>query len=125
MSSAYEELQEYLDEGEVVEAVVFGSWGWGGYDEPNCNYDEDDAEFPAGNNPAVPYGKRGVLLTLEEAEPFMKSWTFYGGYGSPDCYATYIWTDRHVIWVTQYDGSTSLSCAPRHPLAIVPGMPGG
>lgn len=120
--SAITELKEFLDEGETVEAIVFGAWGWGsgpgkdgvwekGYGEPE--------DVP------VPFDKRGVLLTLEEAAPMMESWNFDGGFGAPNCYAVHIWTNKRVIWVTQYDGSTSLSSAPRNPVADLPGMPGG
>lgn len=56
--NAYQELTESLQEGEKVEALVFGDWGWGGYKE---------SEDP------LPKEKRGVILTLEEAEPFMQS----------------------------------------------------
>ena len=31
--SAMKDLLDFLDEGEEVEAVVFGDWGWGGYEE--------------------------------------------------------------------------------------------
>ena len=109
--NAYDELVEFLEQGEVVDAIVFGEWGWGGYSEPD----------PA----PVPAHKQGVLLTLEEARPMMKGWRFNGGFGAPGCYAVTVWTDRHVVWVTQYDGSTRLSRAPRFPVAHTPTMPGG
>jgi hypothetical protein len=108
--NAYDDLMEELEEGEVVEALVFGEYGWGGYGE--------DTEF-------IPKDKKNVLLTLEEAKPMMDGWTYYGGYGAPDCYATYVWTNKRVIWVTQYDGSTNLSSAPRSPVACEPAMYGG
>jgi len=108
--NAYKDLIDYLEDGEVVEALVFGEYGWSGYSE--------DTIF-------VPKDKQGVLLTLEEAEPMMHGWTYDGGYGAPQCYATYIWTNKRVIWVTQYDGSTGLDSMPRNPLACKPDMPGG
>jgi len=107
---AYEDLVEYLQEGEEVACLVFGTWGWNGRHEPDP--------------PHVPKDKRGVLLTLEEAWPYMKGWTFFCGYGAPLTYATYIWTNKRVIWVTQYDGSTNLDSAPIYPTAIMPDMPG-
>lgn len=109
--SAYTDIQEYLRDEEIVEAIVFGKYGWSGYDEPDI--------------PPVPVDKRGVILSISEAEPFMQDWSFYGGYGAPDCYAVYIWTNLRVIWVTQYDGSTELDSAPRNPQNIMPDMPGG
>ena len=107
--NAYEELIEFLDDDEDVEAIVFGEFGWGGYCDPKV----------------IPSDKQGVLLSLDEAKPLMQGWAFTGGYGAPESYATYVWTNKRVIWVTQYDGSTSLDHAPRFPTATVPSMPGG
>ena len=110
--NALEELKAFLGEGEKVRGIVFGSWG-AGYGEPAP--------------PPVPLEMRGKLLTLEAAAPMMKKWTFAGGgFGSPECYAMYAWTDRRVIWVTQNElGATWLDSAPRNPTAIMPIMPGG
>lgn len=108
---SYSELQEFLEPGETVEAVVFGDWDLGGYEEPDP--------------PPVPRDRRGVVLSLAEAMPMMDGWDFCGGYGTPECYATYIWTNKRVIWVTTYDGSTWLSSAPRHPKAVMPSLHGG
>lgn len=109
---AYIDLKAELRINEEVEGVVFGQYGWSGYGEDDCV------------NP-IPKDKIGVLLTLEEARPLMQGWSFNGGFGSPECYATYVWTNQRVIWVTQYDGSTNLDSAPRHPMDCVPEMPGG
>lgn len=54
-----------------------------------------------------------------------KGCTYNGGYGSPACYATYIWTNQRTLWVTTYDGSTYLSSAPRNPISTMPEMSGG
>jgi len=106
--SAYEELLKELQEGETVEAIVFGKYGGGGY----CEIED-----------GVPVNKKGVVLTLEEAEPYMQTWSFYGGFGAPECYATNIWTNKRILWVTQYDGSTNLDSAARNPTAYKPKMP--
>jgi len=121
-ASAWAELLGYLEPGETVEALVFGAWGWGSEPEPGCEWEPYDTEP---SPPPVPFNKRGVPLSLVEAGPMMLAWKFRGGYGSPTCYATWIWTDRRVIWVTQYDGSTRLSSMPRHPCNSMPYMPGG
>ncbi len=109
--SAQQDVEKILEPNEVVEAIVFGKYGWDGYSEPE--------------NPPVPENKQGVVLTWAEAVPFMQSWTFNGGYGAPQCYAVNIWTNKRVLWVTQYDGSTSLSDAARNPQPGLPDMPGG
>jgi hypothetical protein len=113
MKTAYTDLMDYLSdfaEEETVEGIVFGDYGWDGYKEDGL---------------AVPNEKKGILMTLEEAKPMMNSWRFYGGHGAPECYAVYIWTNKRVIWVTQYDGATTLDSAPRNPCNIIPEMPGG
>ena len=122
--NAWNDLQEILEPGEEVEAIVFGPWGWGcllGTEEEEnweLGFDEPDP-------PLVPFNKRGVVMTLEEAQQYMDGWSFYGGYGAPECYAVYIWTNQRIFWVTQYDGATGLNSAPRHPKNIMPNMPGG
>ncbi len=120
--NAFDELTTELHEGEIIEAIVFGAWGWGSDPEPNQpwepGYDEPEP-------PPVPFVKRGVLLTADAAKPYMVGWSFSGGYGAPHCYAVHVWTNQRVLWVTQYDGSTRLNSAPRHPVAIIPDMPGG
>jgi hypothetical protein len=122
MMSAYEELQEYIAENEKIEAIIFGPWGWGSSPADGKDWEKGYGEQ---DEPYVPYDIRGKVLTLDQAEQYMQGWSFYGGYGAPDCYATYIWTNQRVIWVTQYDGATSLDSAPRNPIAIMPDMPGG
>ena len=111
MATAWQNLKDFLGDGEAIEAISFGPWGWGGFCEPD--------------NPAVAEDKQGKPMSPEAAKPLMQSWSFYGGYGSPRCYATYIWTNMRIIWVTQYEGSTVLDSAPRNPIEVMPDMPGG
>lgn len=106
--NAYEELLVYLKPYEKVNYIVFGEWGWGGYEESDP--------------PSVPLDKRGVLLTLEEAKPYMQDWQFDGGFGAPFCHAVHVWTDERVIFVSEYDGSTHLNSVPRNPSAEQPRM---
>jgi hypothetical protein len=109
--NAYKDLKQELLEEEYVESVVFGDWGWSGYEEPDP--------------PFVPKDKKGVLLTLEEAKPYMNGWSLFSGFGSPQTYAINVWTNKRVLWITQYDGSTSLDSVSRFPVACMPDMPGG
>lgn len=111
MSDAYKELKKELDEDEVIEGISFGDWGWGGYHEPDP--------------PPVPKDKRGITLSEKEARPFMKGWKLYCGYGAPLAYAMYVWTNKRVMWITQYDGSTNIDSMPRHPSNCEVDMPGG
>lgn len=122
MTNAKQEIENLLEPGETVEAVVFGAWGWGFTpdegEEWRAGYGEPEPE-------PVPFDKRGVILSWEEAAPMMTNWSFYGGFGAPDCYAVRIWTTERIYWVTQYDGSTSLDWTNRNPTATIPDMPGG
>ena len=111
---AWDDLMGFLEPGETVQALVFGEYGWGGYREE---------DLPPGAN--VPKSQQGRVVTPSIARPWMKGWSFYGGYGAPTCHATYVWTNRRLIWVTQYDGSTTLDAAPRNPVDCIPDMPGG
>jgi len=109
--NAWEEIKDTLDKDEVLEHIVFGSWGGFGDGTPT---------------PEVPPSVMGRRLLPQEAKPFLLAFSFSCGYGSPECYATWIYTNKNVYWVTQYDGSTSLDFMPRNPAqGIIPYMPGG
>ena len=112
MKSAWQDVVEELQEGERIEAVIFGPWGWGGYREPDP--------------PKVPHDLFGKVLKPEEAKQYMEDWTFYTDYGAPECYAAYIYTNWRIFFVVQYDGATWLEWIPRNPTeGIIPEMPGG
>lgn len=115
--NAWNDVAEGLIEGETVEAVVFGPWGWGSGSNP-----EDWYGFPS-HLKVPPIGK---VLTIEQAMPFFNGWSFNGGFGAPSCFAVQIFTDRQIMTVTQYDGSTWLSGTPRNPVeGVIPSMEGG
>lgn len=118
---AYETLVNELRSSERVEGVVFG--GWGGSD----NITESpwvDSRYGA-TFTSIPLALRGKLLSLEEAKPHMQDWAFEGGFGSPDVWACYVWTNMRVFVISQYDGMTLLHGIPRHPTNCEPEVFGG
>lgn len=129
--NAADDIEALLEPDEVVEAVVFGAWGWGSvpnHASPEAwehAFGEPGAEER--EEPFVPFDKRGIVLSWEEAREYMKGWSFNGGYGPPDCYAACIWTNMRVMGPSQqYDGATSIDVImPRNPQSFIPGMPGG
>lgn len=93
-------LDEELKEGEKIEAICFGGIGWlrdhmEGLPEPE------------------------VLLTYEEAKPFLAR-KFDSGYGSAETPTMNVWTDKRILFVSEYDGSTSLNWFYRNPTAYNP-----
>lgn len=110
MNDAWSDLLEHLEPEEVIESICFGEFGWGGFMMPENS---------------IPESKIGVLLSPTEARDLMRGWSFNGGFGSPRCFAAYIWTDRNVFHVTEYDGATTLFGIPRNPVACLPEMSGG
>lgn len=114
--SAWSDVTEGLIEGEIVEAIVFGPWGWGSGNNPDDWYG-----FPS-HLKVPPIGK---VLTLEQAMPYFEGWSFNGDHGALDCFAVQIFTDRQIMTVTQYDGATWLAGVPRHPVeGVIPSMEG-
>jgi len=101
---------EGLSDGQLIEAVVIGEMGWGDYkSETVPNYV---------NQP------RGVVLTWEQALPWI-SYGFEEGVGAPGCNAVHAWTKEWIISVLRFDGLTEPFRIPRHPMMILPEMPGG
>lgn len=64
------------------------------------------------------------VLTWQEAEPLV-DYPFDSSYGLPRCHAVTAWTRDRIIFVSQYNGATSIEYAPRHPVNHMPSMPGG
>lgn len=101
---------EYEAKGEEIVGVVIGEMGWGDYGS--------DAVPEYETHP------RGKVLSWNEAAPLL-DYDFNNGHGAPGCEAIYAWTTNHVIYISQYDGSTAPSRIPRNPTDIMPEMPGG
>ena len=116
-TNAWQELQEELEEGEEIEAIVFGYWG--GYESREELYEEKIKDF------FIPLDKRKIILNPEEAKEHMQGWKFDGDFGSEKCYAAYIWTNLSIILVGCYEGSTWLEKVPRNPVECVPELCGG
>lgn len=106
-------------EGEPIEAVVIGAFGWGGWSE-----DPDDLAYGEESVPFIPWDRRGVVLPWEEARPLL-DYQYDNGYGAPGCHAITAWTPSKVLFVTQYDGATGVDVMPRNPVDHRPEMPGG
>ena len=104
---------------EQIESVVIGNFGGRDYaDEDDLAYGEDRTPLP------VPLDKRGVVLPWADARPLL-DFEYDTGFGLPDCYAVYAYTQTRIIFVSQYDGATAIESAPRNPTPCVPVMPGG
>ena len=96
--------------GEPVEAVVIGRAGW----------QFDDFPKPPNHHPS----KLNTVLKWKEAAPLL-DYEFHDGFGAPGCQAITVWTASKVIFVSQWDGATSIESVPRHPCDHEPTMPGG
>jgi hypothetical protein len=125
--NAYTDLMAYLEPEETVEAVVFGNWGGYEYNEPQStpvgNWGEYGYDEPQPQ--PIPNDKKGVILSLDEARPLMLGWRFKNNFGAcAACYAVRIWTNKRVVWVTQYDGATTLDSSLRNPAPCHPDIPG-
>ena len=98
---------------EPIEGIVIGKepWLWA-----------DDGDR---GRVSVATDKQNVLLTWAAARP-MLDYDYDSGFGGKDCHAIYAWTANWVIFVRCYDGATSVSAVPRHPVASPsPRMYGG
>lgn len=101
---------ESTAEGEPIQAVVIGKTRWYDYGKENI--------------PTWDKQPRGKVISWEKAKEFL-DYQFNSGFGAPGCNAIYAWTKSKVIFVSQYDGSTSIEWVPRDPIECNPEMPGG
>jgi hypothetical protein len=56
-----------------------------------------------------------VVLTPEQADGHMQTWSLLHGIGNVKSYAMMAWTDQRIMWVTQFAGCTTLHSAPLAP----------
>jgi len=54
------------------------------------------------------------VISWEIAAPLL-DYPYYAGYGSMDCHDIIAWTETQVIYIHEYDGSTSVCSLPRNP----------
>ena len=97
MTTLKQWIDEMLEKGEKVEAIIFGE----------CYYGADNI---------APIDK---VLTLKEAVEQM-SVGFDSGYGSAGCPPMTVWTDKNIFIITEYDGATGLMSIPRNPTNYEP-----
>ena len=59
--NAYTELMEYLEPNEIVEAIVFGAWGWR---SSPTNDDDWEPGYCEPDPTPVPFDMRGKILSF-------------------------------------------------------------
>ncbi len=102
--------------GEPIEAIVIGPFGWGSMgDEPG--YGEKDVRESVLPN-------RGIVQNWADVRR-MLDYDYGREFGAPGCDAIWAYTKRKVLFVSEYDGSTTIVAVPRNPEPGVPSMPGG
>lgn len=67
---------------------------------------------------------KGKLLAWSEAKKWL-SYTAYDGYVAPTRNPVYCWTENYILFISKYDGKTSIEKIPRNPVDWMPEMPGG
>ena len=109
---ALDELLEELRPGEEIEYVVFNTPEIYDFTGPNGE------DF-------IPSNLIGVQISFEEAKKYFYGWNITGDYGSFDVIPFFAWTNKRVLFIGTYDGSTWLDSVPRNPCDIVPFTVGG
>jgi hypothetical protein len=57
-------------------------------------------------------------ISWDKAFPVI-NYSYDTGYGGQDCHDIWAWTETRVLFVHEYDGSTSIASAPRNPAPFV------
>jgi hypothetical protein len=124
-SNAWESLVEFARP-EEINTIIVGNYGW----SPDEILEEDSYRINWEKEEVVdtfiPLHLRYRPLEPQKIQPyFVEGLLEYDqGFGSPECYAIYAYTDSRVIFAVQYDGSVSLHSIPLKPEGCVPEIPG-
>lgn len=95
---------ESVANGPIVGAVIGQHYGQMFMDPDDEDYEETP---PSG------------VLTWEVAKMIL-DYNYDSGYGGADCHPVYAWTDTQIMFVNEYDGSTSVCWLPRNPTNLTP-----
>jgi len=90
-----DDILEAAGDEPIIAIAVGPTRRWTYADEPDHNL---------GNQP----------VEWEAAKPVL-SYEYDAGYGGQDCHDFWAWTPTRVLFVHEYDGSTSIASAPRNP----------
>lgn len=109
-----------IADGEPIEKIVIGRFGWSGgdgSDEEAYGFGEDEGK----SRKPIPWALKETPIDWNQVESYL-DYNYSSGYGSPDCHAIYAYTANKIIFVSTYDGSTSVEWIPRNPVDCLPEM---
>ena len=89
--------------GELIEAISIGRFG-----------DSEAFEVEKG---AVPAERLNQPVSWDEAAAWL-DYDYDDGLGLAECHPIVAWTATRILFVHEYDGSTEVMWAPRHPTSI-------
>jgi hypothetical protein len=72
-----------------------------------------DPNLPFNNAPL------GKVMPWRLAKSFLL-YEYSSGFGGIDCHPVYAWTKTRVLYVHDYDGSTTIDSLPRNPIDVMP-----
>lgn len=99
MSTFAEEIETAAN-GEPIEAIVLSpartDFWWGG------------------NERDTPEELTAKPISWSDARPLL-DYEYDSGFGGQDCHSFYAWTAHRILFVSEYDGATSVCVIPRNP----------
>lgn len=107
MANFLKDIQETIREccdSEPIESVVIATYG--GY------YNDD-------GNKAIPKEFIGKPVCFGDVREYF-DYEYDDGFGGTECHAIYLYTQNFIVFVSEYDGATSVDCIPRNPIECTP-----
>lgn len=102
MTTFAEDIEE-VAAGEPIEAITVAPFGH--------HYGPEERER---DDKGLPRAVWNTAYPWAALRPFL-DYQYDTGYGGMDCHSIVAWTASQVIFVHEYDGSTSVVSAPRNP----------
>lgn len=105
-----QDIESVLSEGEEIESIVI-------LDSLSCSWDKKDPR----DTPELLVSIGKILLWKDMRH--LLDYPYNDGFGSMDCHDIVAWTPTKVIYIHEYDGSTSINYIPRNPIDYLMWMP--
>lgn len=103
---------------DIIETVLIEGFGWGGCEDgpQNDGDPEDGLSYKETPEMHEACQFRGIPTSWEVIRPFL-DYEYDDGFGAPECHTLQAWTPNKILYIHEYDGSTTVCYVQRNPIA--------
>ena len=84
-----------------------------------CDCEPIEGVVVSGYSGIIPDNLIGKPVCFGDVREYF-DYEYDDGFGGAECHAIYLYTRNFIVFVSEYDGATSVDCIPRNPIECTP-----